>query len=264
MPPGPKPAIITIHGCTGTPDSIDLETKMNQNLDTRGWYNIRPKGTIEPSSNARGFGWVSTPFACNTGSLVNDVAFFEKIVETLRDDEKFEVAMDQIFIVGFSNGASMVLKLLCEAGGLFAGSAIHAPGLAPEFFPTAEECLNYSPKPHMAFCGTGDVFYMGIPYGIRFEPGGLLPLPNHIDAIAEANGCSTDETVTLQNDSTTCTRRNECSVNGKATTLEWCTIDGMDHIWPGSDCCESPAMHDRPDTDVDATTHLLDFFQELL
>jgi poly(3-hydroxybutyrate) depolymerase len=250
--------------CTGTPDSIELETKMNQNLETRGWYNIRPKGTIEPGNDNRGFGFVATPFPCDTGSLVNDVEFFKKIVETVREDAKFEVDMDQIYLVGFSNGASMVLKLMCEVGHLFAGSAIHAPGLAPQYLPSAAECFNYSAKPHVAFCGTGDVFYMGIPYGIRFEPGGTRPMPNHVDAYSAANGCGAEETVTLQNESTLCKRKTNCAVDGRVTTLEWCTIEGLGHIWPGSDCCESPEMHDRPVTVVDGTAHLLDFFAETM
>jgi poly(3-hydroxybutyrate) depolymerase len=89
-------------------------------------------------------------------------------------------------------------------------------------------------------------------------------MPNHVDAYSAANGCSAEETITLQNESTLCKRKANCAVDGRVTTLEWCTIDGLGHIWPGSDCCESPEMHDRPDTDVDATAHLLDFFAETM
>ena len=63
-------------------------------------------------------------------NVLDDVGFAEKLYDYLL--ETYNVDVTQVYLVGFSNGSRMVMRMACEHSEWFAGAAIVAAGMTSE------------------------------------------------------------------------------------------------------------------------------------
>ncbi len=146
--PGPRPAIIALHGTGGTAEGLRRLTDFS--LDQHGWVEVYP--------DAVGRMWSDGLSLLSVGGVGvgNDVDFIRALVAALAAEGR--VDPDRVYFVGFSNGGAMTLLLICQAPELVAGAAIHVMTL-----PVGLACPDAGPPvPMMFVLGTHDLL---IPFG---------------------------------------------------------------------------------------------------
>lgn len=108
----------------------------------------------------------------------DDVRMLEVMIERVARD--YRINRERVYLVGFSNGGTMVYKAACEAPELFAGIAAVGGTMR-----RAQRCPNYAQVPVLLIHGTADAV-------VPFNGGdGRYSAPNTAAFWVEQNGCST-------------------------------------------------------------------------
>ena len=147
--------------------------------------------------------------AANPPHQEDDVGFARAVVADIAS--RFCVDRRRIFSTGMSNGGYMSERLACNASDLVAAVApVSALGYS------IQKCEPTRPVPIIVFNGTEDplVRYTGAETSTAIW--------------AERNGCD-PEPVVIEREGDFCERWEDCS---KGATVEFCTINGMEHCWP--------------------------------
>lgn len=248
---GRTPSVIDWHGHSESPYYQQILTGVGTVGEEYGWVVAIPFGSSDalsplccPSAadgcsdadcmqgqcldKANACNWNGGPRTAGARRGADDVHFAELIVEWLAANACTD--RENVFSFGFSNGASMVLRLGCERADLFraiapvAGSNSFAQGL-PSGMSAAEACAPSRPIAFLGASGSDD----------------------HLEArldgwriFAEKNGCdiSTPATPTFTSATTSCVQYAGCN----SSMVEFCTIAGMRHEWSG---------HQRPSPNTD-------------
>lgn len=112
--------ILELHGDTGTGLLMDGHTKLRELGDQNGYIVIAPSGPPWPGSEG-GSTWNST----NDATLVDMTMQFRDV---------FRVSPQKIHVTGFSRGAFVTWRLLCDYPGLFASAAPAGAGFGKADF----------------------------------------------------------------------------------------------------------------------------------
>ncbi len=238
----PAPLVLNFHGYGSDMEEQMVFSDMNVTAETNGFVVAYPNGLVNAIDGPAS--WNAGDDCCAFGDTDrDDVGFVRAIVTEIMGmvsiDEK------RIYSTGFSNGGFFSHYLACNAEDLIAAIAPVSGVLGiPQ-----EDCSLMRSVPVMHFHGTADII---VPY----DGDGMFELQSvayTFDAWSDLNGCTGDPVETFNNGAALCETYENCD-EGVEVTL--CTIDGMDHCWPGQIDCPLPTT-----TDILANDEMWDFFQ---
>jgi poly(3-hydroxybutyrate) depolymerase len=221
---------------------------MEQTASDYGWYVITPVGTKEPLIQE--YGW--NTFGIKCGSFTHDdFHYFDEILKFI--DTELCGDVNRVYSTGFSTGAFHSNALACTRANKLAGISTVAGSVGRLYM---DQCKNGK--------GGLDVLQFHskddktVPYDGNAE---WHTQPEVTDMWEDRNGCRLRDVprVTYLSDTTVC-RRKECEEGA----VEECTLRGLDHCWPGgrSGGFETPGSCKPQRGDVDATVHMLEFWEE--
>jgi polyhydroxybutyrate depolymerase len=278
----PMPAILNLHGGGGNADGQIRTSWMNATADKDGFITIYPDGTGKKILG-KFFGTWNSGSCCGPAKVnnVDDVGFISKVINGV--EKKFNIDKKRIFATGYSNGAMMAMKLACEIPDQIAAIATIAS--TQVIF----DCKSTHPIPMIHFHGTDDQchFYNGGMCGgcfADFFNSIGMPLEkseyvcgsaqSDIDSWRIQNGCNSESRIVFQKGTTKCISYDICKDNGE---VEFCTMNGAGHVWPGGDSYSIDSCKNNPtgyicthwkdaigneNNDINANDVMWDFFQK--
>jgi polyhydroxybutyrate depolymerase len=165
--------------------------------------------------------------------------FVGDLINLLR--EELDVDPNRVYATGFSNGAQMANRLMCEMADVFAAVAPVSGSFPPE-----ETCRPSRPVPIVVFHGTADTT-LPVPYD---------EIRDWLARWAErTNGCAPAPTVTYRNGAVTGETWGGCRDNAEIVLF---TVQGGGHSWPGTS--SETTYLDPPNHDIQASRAIWDFF----
>jgi polyhydroxybutyrate depolymerase len=228
----PSALLLNFHGLTSNPERQRAMSDMTTTADERGVFVAYPRG-ISKSFNA---GSCCGEFVSPVNDA-DDVGFSRAIVKDI--SERACVDRRRVYSTGMSNGGYMSEYNGCEAADLFAAIApVSAMGL-PQTSCTPSRAI-----PLIAFNGTDDV------------------LVSHEDSQASLatwvarNGCS-DGPVRETHGESYCDAWTDCRERVEVVA---CTIQGMNHCWPGTAAEIGSFCDSSGPTDISASEMIWEFF----
>ena len=221
LPPGPVPLVISIHALNSTPANAEHFSGFSPLADEQGFIVAYP---------------AATQGRWNFATPGDDTAFILAVIEDVA--RQHPIDRTRIYADGMSNGAQMTWALACYDGATFAafgmvsGSYLH-------------NC-DGPRDPLILFHGTADRV---LPYGGK---SGTLPVPDFARDWASRPGCTLPHggTPLMQNGDVT----GVSFACDPAAPVEFYTIAGAGHTWPGS-------VMQNATQDIDATRAMWAFFQ---
>ena len=263
-PAEPRPAIVNWHGCGSDPEKFEEESELDQRVGRFGFYSIYPRGTsrnlapgAQPTCNSDDpgitCGWNAglNPGGCQTPTnpAPDDVNFAQEIVLWMRNN--LCVDMDRIFITGFSNGGQMAYRLNCELSQLFAGVATNGMN-SGVWTPGSETCQPQRALPAINFCGSTDF--------VQCFGTDAATLLLQTVAFAEYAGCDGLPVRNELSSTSFCFAATDCPAG---VAVQGCGIVGLGHCWPNFPGAGNAECQNQNPANVDASLHLLDFFNSL-
>lgn len=256
MPRGPRPApaIIVLHGGTGTPSRIRRIAEFR--LHERGWAEIYPEGIRRQWNDGR--------IGANGKALSDtmDLAFLRAMIAQLT--EKGIIDPRQVFFAGASDGGAMTLRVVCQAPELVAGAAIVIMNQ-----PVGLDCSDGRPVP-LLFIQSADDPLVPFAGGRVLAQGGedrgsVLSAAETLARFALRNRCGAWEEFPIPDlfdDGTTVRLR---SWRGCDAPLRQFIIDGGGHTWPGNRNHRwVEKLFGRTSLDISATFEIEAFLTESL
>lgn len=196
--------VLMLHGLGGTMNDVDV-TNLKAIADTANLLLVSPQaldyihpnpllGNMGPAWNS-GIKITGTPLGdVELNPTVNDVGFISALIDSVKAN--FNVDDSRIYIAGFSNGAFMTQRMLCEQPTLFRAAASHSGTKALPL----TQCISNVKIPMAHFHGTTDqtvdldgTFYMmgmSAPVGISADS-----LVNYWRGINNAPALSSTSTI---------------------------------------------------------------------
>lgn len=221
----PTPLVITLHGAGGQGDQMIFGTGMGQKAEETGYLIVSPDGL-----NGR-WRYLTQPGG-EAGSFGDDVGFISALIDHI--GESYPIDSNRIYVVGFSNGGIMALRLRCSLSdrlaGVIAVGATVTGGLS-------QECLDAEPFSTMIVMGTQDqafpwqgfagiennIFYL---YFSMAQTVGFLNSLNACGPRASLTGTISTQASTYP---VVLIAYGGCANN---TNTFYLSIEGMDHRWP--------------------------------
>jgi len=238
----PMPLVLSFHGRWGKGQDQAALTELHKVGDQYGFLVVYPDAA---------FGTWNAMAGNTTANeeLIDDVGFVDLLVTKL--SQRFKIDPRRIYASGMSNGGFFVHRLGCERSQRFAAIASVAGGMASAL---EKVCSPEVPVAVMTIHGTEDPM---VPYtGGSTEGGG--------------------ESLSAEATATTWNRLNRCnwkwietlrigqvftrSFQGCAARVEWTTVEGGGHTWPGGFQYLSPLLIGTTNRDVNASEMIWQFF----
>ena len=206
-----KGLVVALHGGLGTGAIMAGQSGFNAAATRHGFAVAYPDGV--------GRAWNAGTCCGKTAERkVDDVGFIAALVTAER--ARLKLSANQVFGTGFSNGAMLLHRIVCEAPGTFAAIAPVSGG------PMFEKCAQPKPVAALFIQGRED---KRIPWdGGVFDGTLRLSMANVVDQFAGRNGCKAEATVVREEAGLKCQKRVGCK-----SEVEWCGVDKVGHQWPG-------------------------------
>ena len=224
------PAVILLHGRTGTGEGMEYMTEMNAVADANGFIAIYPDGIgnewtehldLVDRSMARG--------------APDDVSFLSALADEITRNPG--VDRSRIYLGGFSNGGFMTMRVACLAPDMFAAYAVVGGGLHTVI---AQRC-NRGASPVLLMHGDddGSIPYRGV--ATRESSGRRVSLmmsaPDTARFLMRRNNCQTSgvATVVVERGQSPGTTVQKFEANGcdAGKEIVFYTVLGGGHTWPG-------------------------------
>jgi polyhydroxybutyrate depolymerase len=254
----PLEVVFVLHGGAGRAKQFAEYLNFDQYIDARNLLVVYPQGFERHWNDGR----PDVSYETHDRN-VDDVAFLRAVVaEILR---RFPVDRHRIYVAGISNGGMMSLRLACEAADLFAAVAVLTAS-----FPVAmaDRCDPMRPVPILFINGTEDPIF---PYGGgaisigRREYGQVRSTPQTIRQWAALDECAPPPRVVPLPDTdagdgsrVVVEHYSNCREGSEVTLYR---VEGGGHSWPGRPQYLPRFIIGRTNMDIDATRHILDFFE---
>jgi polyhydroxybutyrate depolymerase len=236
----PAPLVFAFHGGGQSISQFEGFVHMIPKSDSAGFILVEAEGTISlPGLTPGTLDVWNAGNCCELAAQINtnvdDVGFVRAMIDTITS----QVCVDpkRIFATGFSNGGMLSHRLACELSDKIAAIASVSGGIGDvdlDKMPpqTLFNCKPGRPVPVMHIHGTQDACY---PFDGGWGPLSLVTFvsaPTTVQEWVTRNGCSANPpTTVLANGAATCNLY-PCPHAGE---VEFCTIDGGGHYWPGGD-----------------------------
>jgi polyhydroxybutyrate depolymerase len=217
----PSPAIVVMHGYSGTPETIEKFSELTDVANAAGVAVIYPQGTPTP---AGGFGW-NTGAGLFSTSESDDVEGLRELLDTAVATGCIDTA--RVVIAGESNGAAMALVALCDE------RLQHKFTAAVLVIPAVDDGV-------LAHCSATDAVPIGLSvvagrldgtvgYAVGRPP--FPPAEQWFQTVAAVvNGCPTQTPQPTQVDALV----DRIDMSGCAACTEMFAIADGTHTWPGS------------------------------
>ncbi len=214
------PVLIAFHPALGTGKGMEGFTKLHEFPEGKDFVIVYPDGI--------GRTW-NDGVCCGEAAVnnVDDIGFFKAI---LTDLKTVIPTKPKAYITGWSNGARLTYRLLCDVSDHVAAAA----PFGATFALTPETCRMAAPVPIMHMHGIEDKqspIIGGPPQGGSWgapRVGNPPPPLDSVKYVADHNGCSAQAYQRLLKSK--CLVFNNCTDNATAT---YCPIAGLGHLWPG-------------------------------
>lgn len=224
-PGTPLPLVLTLHGYGATGPLQSVYFRFTQDAQTRGYLVATPNGLLDSGGSRF---WNATDACCDfDGQGVDDVAYLDAVLDDVIAN--YSVALDQIYVVGHSNGGFMAHRLACEIGDRIAAIV----SLAGATWSEPDACAADSPVHVLQIHGTDDdtIAYDGGSTGAASYPSA----PQTVESWATKNGCRgglenagvLDLEASIDGEETTVAVYAGCPVGGD---VQLWTIEGGAHI----------------------------------
>ncbi len=248
------PLVINMHGFAWDAAGHMAFSSMNPVADTAHFIVAYPQGLTMVAS-IPGFPPPSPGFNLLADSLfvspddVDDIGYISRMLDLISAD--FQIASDQVYACGFSNGGMFSHILACEMEDRIA--AIAAVGAS---MPTTFTCDASRPVPVLQINGTAD----NLDYDLGL-PGLLNSIPGTLDFWTARNSCEASPVLTslpdfVTSDSSTVERQEW--LNCEAEVGHFKIYDGG-HQWPGGTNLVPFLGHFN--LDINASAEIWNFFQ---
>lgn len=237
--PEAEPALVLVlHGGGGSARQAEESYGWTALADREGFLVVHPQGLHHT--------WNTGGGCCGRAAeqAVDDVAFLTAVVDDVA--RRTTVDMGRVFVTGMSNGAMMSYTLACSTD-VFAA-------IAPVAGTMLADCTDPAPVSVFHLHGTADT-------SVRMdgEPGegpamvDGRPVEDVVAFWRAVDGCLAPTDVTAG--------PVHRSVSGcsDGRSVEFVTVDGAGHQWPGSSVVRAAA--DPPYPDLDATENIWRFFE---
>jgi polyhydroxybutyrate depolymerase len=253
---GPMPVVLLLHGAGGNSRNVMRQSGIGGVADERGVLVIAADGTSpRPDSPPR---FLGNPQMWNDGSgrrtgpayEIDDVGFLAALLDKVAQRHTVDEA--RVYAMGFSNGASMALRLAAELPERIAAVAADA---GHPFVPPA---AGTRPVPTICVCGTVDPLIpldggkVGLPWGTStLQP----PYTERVEWWARKQGCA--PTPVSDAPAPGVARSSWIGPNGAEVALY--LVEGAGHVWPGGSSTMSELVVGSDPGTFDATGAMLDF-----
>jgi polyhydroxybutyrate depolymerase len=115
------PAVFILHGGGGSGKGMVGMTDMNVLADQDGFLVVYPDGTIPTNDPEGKRSWNSGVMAASNNVLPDDVAYLRSLALTI--EAELHADSNQVYVAGFSAGASMSQRLATDLPDVFAAAA---------------------------------------------------------------------------------------------------------------------------------------------
>ncbi len=229
----PAPMVVNLHGSWPAPDQMASFSGMDRVADENGFVVAYPEGFL---------GSWNAGSCCGAAGImgVNDVGFLVSVVEDV--STRLCVDTDRVYAAGFHTGGSMAHRLACDASHVFAAVGIVG---ARNFDSTCSPPRGVSV---IGFHGTQDDL-------VDYEHGELGLMSWIFN-----DGCAGEPTRAIHGASY-CETHVSCNDGAQ---VSFCTMDRMASCWPGGDPRMCDRMSETWSGDIDASTHMWEFFSGFL
>lgn len=185
---------------------------------------------------------------------LDDVGLLRAIMDDLGEVTTIE---PRAYVTGFSNGAMLVYRLVCDHADIVAAAAPAGATIQLD----AADCSPSRPVPLMHLHGEDDRFAPLNGGMSAFERVGVQPsVQAGVTRIAQAEQCTRESSRRLVSD-VTCEDWSGCAAGSEVLL---CVIPDLGHLWPGAGQGAFGRMMDLGPsrTDVSASTLIVQFFQQ--
>lgn len=252
---GNLPAVLMFHGGEGDGRSAEAASRLSTAAAAGGFVAVFPNSPGQQWNDGR----------ATTASSFDDVDFVRALVGDLQD--RHGIDPDRVFAAGMSNGGMFTQRLACDAAGVFAAYAVGVANLPRDL---EGRCAPARPAPMVFFNGTADRL-MPFEGGeiatsrlLRAGVGGtVLSYAQTQQFWAESNGCapgSGPRALPDRVDDGTSVRFEEIGGCAGGAVLQFYTIDGGGHTWPGA-TGRGARVLGPVSQEVDATAEIIGFFR---
>lgn len=231
----PMPFLIALHGFGDTWENFSKASGLIQGAENFGYIAVFPNGYLRQ--------W-------NDGSqgdhYEDDVAILLELIEVMSG--YYNIDSERIYLVGFSNGGTMVYRAACEAPHVFAGIAAIGGTMRK-----AQDCEEEAALPVLIIHGTGDTT-------VPFDGGnGRYSIPETTNFWTDLNACDTSEIPEYDPERF----RNHVAAYyyeqcDNANQVVMYVIENYPHTWPGA---TAYIRNQMPDTRVNAVLIIWAFFE---
>jgi polyhydroxybutyrate depolymerase len=260
----PIPLVIMLHGFGGTGANAVRETGWSAKADAETFIIAYPDATRPDTTKPQSFR--DNPQAWNSGSEgrfyaeqhnIDDVAFIKSLIDRLKAD--YNIDTRRIFVTGFSNGASMAIRIGAELS-----DRIAAVGVG------AGTCLTEKVK---LTHGVSLCYITGTADTLNPLEGGRMknalgkedqknppkpPVRVSIERWIAAIGCPKTPT---QDETKNGVRTRRYGLGRDNSEIVFITVEGLGHIWAGGVNLLPEFLVGKPTNKLKATDVLWDFFK---
>ena len=221
----PRNLVIGLHGYSGDGRQFAYYTALH-NAFGSDTVVVYPDAS-EPKSGQK-TGW-NADFCCGSGwkNKVDDVGFLEALIAQQR--QKYGIAADRVFIVGFSNGAFMAQRFASERPGLVR-AVVSGAGTIGTTGANGKQLQPTTPVPMLLTHGTKDV---RVAYSGGMSPGDpefdWLSFETTRQVWRKTNGCDEEEPKRTETTKLRTTTYKNCAA--PLVTIEHL---GDAHVWHGA------------------------------
>lgn len=138
------PLVFVLHGYTGSPEYLAIESDFNKLADENGFAVCYPKGVKDKYGNSH---WDADLEVSET----DDVGFLKSLAAHLQ--VTYRIDRNKTFACGMSNGGFMSYTLACQASDVFSAIASVTGIMSKK---TWEKCANSAPIPILQIHGLAD------------------------------------------------------------------------------------------------------------
>lgn len=256
------PLVIALHGNGGNAETLIKETKWDVKATTENFILVAPEASRPIPNKPRNQRnnrqtWNDGSGRFHSGvQNIDDVKFIMQMLDEL--ESRYPINKNQIFVTGFSNGASMTFRLAMEVNRIAA--------IAPV---AGINWMNKASVQHPISL----LYIIGAQDNAKPMGGGVTKMANgrilettvkpaiytNIEKWATLIDCPSKPSTFTLSEGLTGLRFTNCANN---TQIEYIIVDNLGHVWPGATQLVPKAIVGSASNKLNATDYIWDFFKK--
>jgi polyhydroxybutyrate depolymerase len=142
------PLVIALHGAGGSGQSFMENSSYKDLAEEAGYVIVFPEGV------QNSWGYLDRRDLAANDLYTNDWSFVDTLIDQI--SAEYNIDSERVYIIGFSNGGLLAMRIMCEYSSRLAGVAVIA-AILNHFL--AQQCLTADPVPLMLVLGTKDELF---------------------------------------------------------------------------------------------------------